>query len=80
MTKVRISSIVNKLNLQNLTGEIDLEDRYVFSPDINRPSFQLLGFWEHFEPTRIQVIGNMEGIEERSNVPGDGFLVVVISI
>ena len=60
MTKVRISSIVNKLNLQNLTGEIDLEDRYVFSPDINRPSFQLLGFWEHFEPTRIQVIGNVE--------------------
>ena len=60
MTKVRISRVVNKLNLQNLTGEVDIEDCYVSSPDISRPSFQLIGFWEHFEPTRIQVIGNVE--------------------
>ncbi|MBP5295520.1 MAG: HPr(Ser) kinase/phosphatase [Lachnospiraceae bacterium] len=60
MTKVRISSVVNKLNLLNLTGEVDIEDCYVSSPDISRPSFQLIGFWEHFEPTRIQVIGNVE--------------------
>ena len=60
MSKVRIYSIVNKLNLMNLTGEVDIEDCYVSSPDISRPSFQLIGFWEHFEPTRIQIIGNVE--------------------
>ena len=60
MVKVRISTIVSKLNLKNLTGEIDIENRYVSSPDINRPSFQLIGFWDHFEPTRIQIIGNVE--------------------
>ena len=60
MEKVRVSAIIEKLKLKNLTEDVDTEERYVTVPDVNRPSFQLIGFWEHFDARRIQIIGNVE--------------------
>ena len=60
MEKVRISAIVEKMKLRNLTENIDIDERFVTVPDVNRPSFQLIGFWEHFDANRIQIIGNVE--------------------
>lgn len=60
MEKVKISALMNKVKLRNLTEDIDLDEKYVTVPDVNRPSFQLFGFFEHFDVQRIQVIGNAE--------------------
>lgn len=56
----KLSTIVDKLELINYTPEIDLEQKFVTVPDVNRPALQLNGFYDHFEVNRIQVIGMVE--------------------
>lgn len=60
MSKVEMQRIVEKMNLKNLTPDVDLTDKYVVVPDINRPALQLAGFFEHFAAERVQIIGYVE--------------------
>ena len=60
MTYVKVSTLIGKMKLQNLTPEIDTDKARVYQPDINRPALQLAGFFEHFSHERIQIIGNVE--------------------
>ncbi len=48
------------MNLKNLTPDVDLSDKDVEIPDINRPALQLTGFFEHFDSERVQIIGYVE--------------------
>jgi len=57
---VTVSTIQERFNLINYTTELNLDDAHVTVADVNRPALQLHGFYEHFEPSRIQVIGNVE--------------------
>ena len=57
---VTIATVQERFNLTNFTPELNLEDARVTVADVNRPALQLHGFYEHFEPSRIQVIGNVE--------------------
>ena len=41
---VEIKEIVEKMDLKNLTPEIEMEGKKVEVPDINRPALQLSGF------------------------------------
>lgn len=49
-----------KMKLENLTPEINLKGIKVTLPDINRPALPMAGYFEHFEATRLQVIGFVE--------------------
>lgn len=60
MGTVELREIVEKMALVNLTPDIDLTDKTVELPDINRPALQLAGFFDHFESDRVQVMGNVE--------------------
>ena len=60
MDRVRVSKFAEKMKLKNLTENADIDARFITVPDVNRPSFQLLGFWEHFDASRVQIIGNVE--------------------
>ena len=57
---VTIATVKERFNLTNFTPELNLEEAKVTVADVNRPALQLHGFYEHFEPSRIQVIGNVE--------------------
>jgi len=57
---VTLSTVAKRMNLQNLTLTLDLSKHYVVLPDVNRPSLQLTGFWDYFEPNRIQIVGKVE--------------------
>ena len=57
---VTVATIQERFNLVNYTPELNLEEAQVTVADVNRPALQLHGFYEHFEPSRIQVIGNVE--------------------
>ena len=57
---VTVATVQERFNLTNFTPELNLEDSQVTVADVNRPALQLHGFYEHFEPSRIQVIGNVE--------------------
>lgn len=57
---VKLSKVVEKLNLKNLTPDVDMTEKKVMVPDINRPALQLTGFFEHFAYERVQLIGCVE--------------------
>ena len=60
MASVRLDEVMNMMRLENLTPEIDPHTIKIKQPDVNRPAIQLTGYLEHFEATRIQVIGFVE--------------------
>ncbi len=60
MATVAVSTLIEKMKLDNLTPEIDIKDIKITQPDINRPALQLAGYIEHFEATRVQIIGFVE--------------------
>ena len=57
---VELKDLVEKMQLKNLTPDIDMEDRRITVPDVNRPALQLTGFFDHFDSERVQVIGYVE--------------------
>jgi HPr kinase/phosphorylase len=57
---VKLTKLMQLLNLTNETPEIDISEVEITRPEINRPALQLTGFFENFEKDRIQLIGNVE--------------------
>lgn len=57
---VSVSKMVELLDLKVYTDDIDLKKRKIECADINRPALQLAGYFQHFESSRVQVIGNVE--------------------
>ena len=60
MATIRLSEVVEKMKLTNMTPEVDVNKIKIRQPDVNRPAIQLTGYLEHFEATRIQIIGLVE--------------------
>ena len=60
MASLSLSRIIEKMKLINLTPEIDISGIKVNHPDINRIALQMAGYFEHFESTRLQIIGYVE--------------------
>ncbi len=60
MPSVSLAKIVEKMKLEALTPEIDIKGIKIKQPDINRPALQIAGFFEHYEATRLQIIGFVE--------------------
>ncbi len=57
---VKLSKVVEKMNLKNLTPDVDMSKKEVVVSDMNRPALQLTGFFEHFASERVQIIGYVE--------------------
>ena len=60
MGTVRLNEVISKMNLENLTPQIDVTKIKIRQPDINRPAVQMTGYFEHFAAGRIQIIGLVE--------------------
>ena len=60
MASISLQKLIDKTKLVNLTPNIDTTKIKVTMPDINRPALQLAGYFEHFDSTRVQVIGFVE--------------------
>ncbi len=59
-SSVSLTRIVEKMNLKNVTPEVDLSKIRVTVPDINRAALQLTGYFEHFTSERVQIVGYVE--------------------
>ncbi len=73
MAMIKLSKIIEKMKLENLTPEIEIKGIKITQPDINRPALQIAGYFEHFEATRLQIIGfveytYMEGMSEERKI------------
>ena len=57
---VKLKKLIEKMNLKNLTPDLDLTQSEIQVPDINRPALQLTGYFDHFDSERVQIIGYVE--------------------
>ena len=57
---VYLNEVADRVGLENLTPEIDLSAIKVDHRSVNRPAFQLTGFYEYFDAGRLQVFGKAE--------------------
>ncbi len=57
---VKLKKLIDKMEFENLTPEIDISKIKIVHPEINRPALQLAGFFDHFSHDRVQIIGNVE--------------------
>ena len=60
MAAISLTKIINKMQLENLTPDVPVKGIKITQPDINRPALQLAGYFEHYEATRLQIIGFVE--------------------
>ena len=57
---VPLKTIVKDMNLQPLHLSKDYETTVLTMADVNRPAMQLTGFYNYFDPKRMQAIGMVE--------------------
>lgn len=57
---ISLGSIISEFNLEVLYGVEGYGDTSITAIDINRPGLALAGFFDHFDPVRLQVIGQGE--------------------
>lgn len=57
---VKLSKIVEKLNLEVVHKSSDFEEVELESAEVNRPGLQLTGYLEKFPHERLQLIGSVE--------------------
>lgn len=57
---VKIRTIVEELGLTPLHTSADYDTRILTVADVNRPALQLTGFYNYFDPKRLQIIGRVE--------------------
>jgi HPr kinase/phosphorylase len=55
-----LGKIIERFGLEVLRGPEGLEERQIYTEDVNRPGLQLTGFFDYFEEKRLQVIGLVE--------------------
>lgn len=59
-SSVFLSEIVKNFNLEVVYDSGDIDQRRISVADVTRPGLQLAGYYDHFGPDRIQIVGNME--------------------
>ena len=57
---VKLSELVEDYHLEILRKGAEYEKRLISVEDVNRPGLQLIGFFDYFDPERIQVFGKVE--------------------
>ena len=58
--KIPLSKLVAEFRLEVVVRPDNFDEIQITSPEVNRPGLALAGFYEIFEPERIQLIGNAE--------------------
>ena len=58
--KVSLKKIIDEFKLEAIYLPKDAEEIFIDENEVNRPGLQLMGFYEYFNPERIQMIGKME--------------------
>ena len=57
---VLLSTLVKECRLEVCYASSDYDKLRLTVPDVSRPGLQLAGYYDHFEPMRLQVMGNVE--------------------
>lgn len=58
--KVYVSEMAEKMGLTLVNDTVDISNKEILTPEINRPALQLHGYFDYFEYERVQIIGYVE--------------------
>jgi len=61
-SRVDLQKIINEQKLEVLYTPEEPSALMISSSDVNRPGLALAGFFDHFDPRRIQLLGNAESL------------------
>lgn len=77
MYTVSLKKFIEKMEVENLTPEVDIDSIEIAQSDMNRPALQLAGFFDYFDNHRVQIIGQVEhtymekqGVEKSAEMIG----------
>ncbi len=57
---IPLTALVKEFRLEVVYASADYESIRLTVEDVARPGLQLTGYFEHFEPMRLQILGNVE--------------------
>ena len=57
---VSLGKIIDEFHLETIYMPKDPTEILIDENDVTRPGLQLMGFYEYFNPERMQIIGKME--------------------
>ena len=60
MSGVGVAKVAQILDLCNFIPQMELKGHRIMIRDVNRPALQLSGYFEHFEQSRVQIIGTVD--------------------
>lgn len=58
--KIALNKIIESFQLERVYESTDIDSIYISSTDLNRPGLQMVGFFDYFDTSRIQVLGKVE--------------------
>lgn len=58
--KVPLKNIIDEFSLEAIHLPLDASKLFIEETEVNRPGLQLSGFYEYFNPERIQIVGKAE--------------------
>ena len=70
---IPLKTIMEELSLEVLSAPDKLEDVLIERKEVNRPGMPLAGFYDHYEKSRIQIIGKVESLYIAQLSPEDRF-------
>ena len=59
-SSIKLTKVVERFELEVLNAGKNYDHCLVRADDINRPALQILGFFDYFDPRRLQIIGKAE--------------------
>lgn len=66
---VSVTKVIKKMQLENLTREINTDKILIDHAEVNRPALQLSGFYDFFDKERVQIIGKVENAYMQTKTP-----------
>ena len=58
--KIHLTKVIDEFSLEKIYAPSDVDKVMIETPEINRPALQIAGFYDYFDPKRLQVIGKVE--------------------
>ncbi len=58
--KIHLSKVIEEFGFERMYSSSDIDKIMIDTPELNRPALQIAGFYDYFDPKRIQIMGKVE--------------------
>lgn len=58
--KIHLHKVIEEFSFEKIYSSSDIDEIMIDTPELNRPALQIGGFYDYFDPKRIQIIGKVE--------------------